>query len=272
MLRRLEMTLDQFAQIIDRAHKQGLHAIVTVFSLALVDQADQLPWDAYKTASPDIIHTPLIERLARTGRPLILSTGAATLEEVGQGLAAAEAAGAGDRTALLQCVSSYPTSRDNAELGGIGALADITHAPVGYSDHTPDIDTGAAAVELGAAILEKHLTYDRAARGPDHAASLESDGLRRYAAGAKAARPTPWPESIPRVKRVLSCENDVRRLSRQSLTTRAVLKAGHYLTPEDLTFKRPGTGLPPGRFDAMRGSQLRRDVEADMPLTQEDLV
>lgn len=272
MLRRLELTLEEFGEIIGRAHRRRLHAIVTVFSVELVDQAERLPWDAYKTASPDIIHTPLIERLARTGRPLILSTGAATMEESMLGLAAAEREGACGRIALLQCVSSYPTAREQAELGGIGALAGITRSPVGYSDHTADIDTGAAAARLGAAILEKHITYDRGAPGPDHAASLDPAEFRRYAAGARDARTGPWPESLARVKRVLPCESDVRRLSRQSLTTRTALKAGRSLGPEDFTFKRPGTGLPPWRIGQIYGSQLTRDVEADMPLTQEDLV
>jgi len=158
------------------------------------------------------------------------------------------------------------------------------HGIVGYSDHTIEEDTGAVAARQGATLLEKHLTYDRAAHGPDHAASLDPKGLKRYCKFVRGTDPQ-FPE-FPRIplspdwdcrfgdghKRVLSCEQDVRIASRQSIIVRRNLNAGGRIERTDLTFKRPGTGFPPFMLDEVVGRKLARDVEADMPLTQEDLV
>jgi N-acetylneuraminate synthase/N,N'-diacetyllegionaminate synthase len=277
MLRRLELPAAAMRPVVEEAHRRGIHAIVTVFSLPLVADAEAVGFDAYKSASPDLINKPLLTAMAGTGRPLIVSTGAGTIEEV------ARAAGwlrkhAG-RTAFLQCVSSYPTPDEDAELDGIEAIADVFAGPVGYSDHTAGVDMGAAAVRRGACILEKHLTHSRAARGPDHAASLEPDQLARYIENARAAaqklrariRPLPARATPPR-KRVLAIEMDVRRLSRQSLVPARDLPAGHTLRREDLAIKRPGTGLEPWMLEATLGRRLRRPLTADTPLTGDDLV
>ncbi|MBL8963518.1 MAG: N-acetylneuraminate synthase family protein [Phycisphaeraceae bacterium] len=276
MLRRLELPLDAMARVVQRAHQRAVHAIVTVFSLELVTPADALPWDAYKSASPDIIHRPLLAALAATGRPLIISTGASTLPEVGRALTWAKEAR--DRVAVLQCVSSYPTPDDHKELGGIAAIADIFPGPVGYSDHTTGVETGAQAAARGACILEKHLTLDNASVGPDHAASLTPDRFREYAHAARMASgerrahlrygsPTSYSRPpIEAVKQVLDIEQDVRRLSRQSIVARRDLPAGHLLTPGDLTIKRPGTGLEPWRLDEIPGKKLAAAVAADHPI------
>jgi N,N'-diacetyllegionaminate synthase len=273
MLRRLELPIRDMARVVHRAHSRGIHAIVSVFSVELVAEAETLAWDAYKTASPDIINKPLLDALAATGRPLIVSTGAATLEEVSR--AVAWLGPAHDRLALLQCVSSYPAAPENAAIGAMRDLSRAFGGPIGYSDHTTGEDTGALAVSLGATILEKHFTYDRAAQGPDHAASLDFAGFARYAALARRAAGTPPPASDPRIgpeeKRVLTCEQDVRHVSRQSLTTTRALTAGHAITRADLTIKRPGVGLPPFMLDESIGRTLARAVEADAPLTQADL-
>src|SRR5206468_3505321 len=129
---------------------------------------------AYKTTSPDIINRPLLDALAGTGKPIVLSTGASTLDEVQRALGWLSAAA--DRTAVLQCVSSYPTPEGQEEFGGMKALRTIFSGPVGYSDHTPASETSRLAVLCGAELLEKHLTYDRGAAGPDHAASLDEQG------------------------------------------------------------------------------------------------
>jgi sialic acid synthase SpsE len=300
MLQRLQLSIDQMAPVVQLAHSLRLHAIVTVFSVELVALAEQLPWDAYKTASPDIINKPLLDELAQTGKPIIVSTGASTLQEVGRALGWLRSARG--RLSVLQCVSSYPTSVENAELGGISALQDIFDGPVGYSDHTQAIETGAMAVVGGACILEKHVTYDRHAAGPDHAASLTPEMFHDYRVLAHRAMQHCFPladggsggivtphagddtsghemvdamrdafERLPKVKRVLEIENDVRRVSRQSVVAKAQLPAGHVLRREDLTIKRPGTGLPAYELDHILGKPLRRPVEADMPLSPDDI-
>lgn len=287
MLRRLELSIDELAPCVEEAHRLGVHAIVSVFSVELVPVAERLAWDAYKAASPDIINRPLLEAMAATGKPLIVSTGASTMAEVERALG--WLAPIFDRLALLQCVSSYPTPPELAAIGGISPLSKaFMGGPVGYSDHTQEEDTGAVAVHPTnyggwAVILEKHFTYDRRAQGPDHAASLDPRGFKRYATltrqafHERAARVTRGEHAIPDVrvgaheKRVLSIEQDVRTVSRQSLTSLRDLAAGHLLSRADLTIKRPGTGVPPYELVAVIGKRLTRAVAADMPLMADDL-
>lgn len=276
MLARLELPLAAMREVIEIAHERGIHAIVTVFSDSLVEASNELPWDAYKTASPDIINRPLLNELLLTQKPVIVSTGASTLSEVGRALTWMKEAR--DRLAVLQCVSSYPTSIEHAELGGIAAIADIFPGPVGYSDHTPDVHTGMEAVSRGACILEKHFTLDRNAKGPDHAASLEPAQMKEYVSLAReavqqleASRKYGSPTTFSRrpveaVKRVLEIEQDVRRVSRQSLVAARDLAAGHVLTRGDLVIKRPGTGIEPWKLDEVLGKQLTQNVAADQPL------
>jgi N,N'-diacetyllegionaminate synthase len=298
MLRRLELSTDAMGQVIERAHQRGLAAIVTVFSLEHVEQAKAMPWDAFKTASPDIINRPLLEALAGIRgkpetRPLLISTGASTLQEVARALTWLRPAAA--RLGVLQCVSSYPTPLGQGELGGIAAIADIWPGVVGYSDHTPDTMTAAVAVALGAQVLEKHMTYDKLASGPDHIASLTPREMGEYVEFAlqafaakehlKKAHP---PEDLDRfvggaekltarhgeyikTKRVLPIEEDVRRVSRQSVVCTRALGAGEPIRREDLTVKRPGTGLPAYLLEDLVGRRTARAVEADVPLTRDDL-
>jgi len=269
MLRRLELTTDEMERVVDLAHSLKVHAIVSVFSVELVAEAETLAWDAYKTASPDIINRPLLEALVATGKPLVVSTGASTLREIGRALDWLRAAR--ERLAVMQCVSSYPTPIEQAELAGIRAIAEIFDGPVGYSDHTSDERTGAWAANMGACILEKHVTFDQAAQGPDHAASLTPENLAVYHDVIVSRHfMLDVPEAaLGEGKRVLECEEDVRRVSRQSLVTTRDLSAGHRLTRSDLTIKRPGTGVEPFRLDEMLGKRLREAVEADVPLSPE---
>jgi len=289
MLRRLELSTDAMVRVIDRAHAKGLHAIVTPFSLGLIAEAQRLPWDAYKTASPDVIHKPLLDALAATGKPMIVSTGAATLEECER--AARWLAPASGRVAFLQCVSSYPCAPEHASIAGMAALARQPGftGPIGYSDHTPSVDTGAIAVncpEVPAQILEKHLTYSKGAQGPDHAASLEPAEFRQYVTLARdESQMRLWMGHRPvregailhdarlgsPEKRVLPCEQDVRRVSRQSIVSARAIDAGETITREHLAIKRPGTGIEPFRLDEVIGRIAARAIEADVPLTAEDL-
>ncbi len=267
MLRGLQLNRDAMAEIVRYAHSLDLHAIVSIFSLEHTNLATELQWDALKTASPDIINTPLLEALAAASKPLILSTGAANADEIAAALARFG-------HIVLHCVSAYPTPDENAQLAGIGPLArlaataaDGRDIPIGYSDHTTSIDTGALAVACGATVLEKHLTWDRTARGPDHAASLDPGQFARYVGQARRARSM---LGEPRVM-VQAIEQDVRTVSRQSVTITRELKAGATLTRDDLTIKRPGTGLPPAMLTQLPGRKLARSVAADTPLTTDDL-
>lgn len=263
MLRALELSVSQMRPIVDHVHASGLHAIVTVFSVELVPLAGELAWDAYKTASPDVINKPLIDALCATGKPLIVSCGAATLDEI------AQASGwVGDQPhALMHCVSSYPTPEHETTLAARCVMRCVDPMSLGYSDHTDAVDTGGLAVASGARLLEKHLTYDRNAKGPDHAASLDPAGFAEYVRLAQRA----FAMLGRREKAVSAVEQDVRHVSRQSLTTVRSMKPGQALSRDDLTIKRPGTGLPPWTLERVIGRRLARAVEADMPLMEADV-
>ena len=269
MLTRLTLTGDQCARIAAHAHALGLHAIVTVFNDALIDETAGLGFDAWKTASPDIVHQPLIETLAATGVPIILSTGAATMNEVER--AARWLGAASPAYALLHCVSSYPTPIDAANLAGITALADRFDCPVGYSDHTQSTDTGAWAVAAGAHILEKHLTWSAAAPGPDHAASLTGDQLSLYINHAHQAHLAMG----ARAKAPGEIELEVRNLARQSVVAANVIDAGEVITERDITYKRPGHNagevFEPWRAAEVVGHRAAQRIEPDHAFTPEDL-
>lgn len=281
MLRRLELPPGAWAELVAHAHACGLHAIASVFSLPLVGEAVAAGFDALKVASPDVVNRPLLEAVAATGLPMIISTGAATRQEVVRCAAWLDAAR--DRTVFLQCVSSYPAADSDASIAAMVDIVQATGLPAGYSDHTLGVDTGALAAGAGAVLLEKHLTHSRAAAGPDHAASLEPAEFRAYVQlardeGALRIRlgPAYRLRADPRLglplKRVLACEHEVRRWSRQSLVWARSLQAGEAVQAHDVTIKRPGTGLEPWQRDQVVGRIAARAVRADRLIEPADLV
>lgn len=268
MLRRLELTIDQLQSLVECAHSIGLHAILTVFSLELVAPADSLPWDTFKSASPDIVNLPLLQELSTTEKPLIISTGAAHANEIKTAITASLG------SAYLHCVSAYPTPNHHAQLAGISALSTLiqeatpnTEIPVGYSDHTVSEQTGALAVAAGASILEKHFTDDNSRPGPDHAASLEPHAFQNYVKQAHHA----WKMMGERAIVIQDIEQDVRTVSRQSVATTRPLRKSQTITRTDITIKRPGTGIPPSKLETVIGKCLRHDMDGGTIITADDL-
>jgi N-acetylneuraminate synthase/N,N'-diacetyllegionaminate synthase len=254
--------------LVKRAQGLGMAAVVTPFSVELVADCVAMGVDAIKLASPDLVNRPLLEAAAGTGLPLIVSTGAAELPEVERTVGWLWKWGAGERTVVLHCVSSYPTPPERATLGAIAALRQrFGEMPIGYSDHTAETFTAAMAVGLGACVLEKHLTLDRKAKGPDHAASLEPGQMAEYCALARIG----FAMRGPFVKKAQAAELEVRTQTRQSVVATAALAAGTVLTRGVLTVKRPGTGIPAADLDRAVGRRLARDVAANTVLTWEDL-
>jgi len=264
MLARLQLSADELCACIARAHERGIHAIVTPFTLHDLELMRPVAWDAFKTASPDIINRPLLDAIASDGRPMIVSTGASTIEEVERAIG--WLAHAHDRTAYLQCVSSYPTDGAAACLKGIADISRRCRCPVGYSDHTTSVATGAIAVGAGASILEKHVTHNRNAAGPDHAASLEVPEFCEYVRLAREAA-----EMMSTGKQVLDIEQDVRRLSRQSVVTTRAIQKGETVARDALTIKRPGTGIEPWRIESIVGRTAARKIEPDRPVREDDI-
>ncbi len=272
MLRRLELRFGELRRCVEHAKSLRLGAIVSVFSFELVDLVAGFGVDALKSASPDVINKPLLREMVGTGLPMIVSTGAAELDEVERavGWIADADASAMQRLALLQCVSAYPTRCGCEAFAGIGALGRL--CPVtGYSDHTSGVSSGADAVGgFGAAVLEKHLTYDTRAAGPDHAASLDGPAFAEYARRARLAGPVRAVVSAGGEKRVLECELDVRDVSRQSVVSRREIVPGEVIGADALTVKRPGGGLEPWELDGLVGKVARRSIAADVRVERGD--
>jgi sialic acid synthase SpsE len=225
---------------------------------------------------------------------MIVSTGASTLDEVARAAAWLQGGppggpplrGGSSSVAWLQCVSSYPTPDEHAAIRSMEAIRTVVRGPVGYSDHTTGVDTGAVAAALGATVLEKHLTWSKQAAGPDHAASLEPAEFRVYASmareegvmrdwmGGGGGGCMPVREDVrwgPPQKRVLDCEREVRKLSRQSVVSTRALRPGDVLRSQDLAIKRPGTGIEPWRLNDLPGKIMKREVQADWPLSEDDV-
>lgn len=264
MLRRYELPPADMKRVAAAAVATGLEFIATPFSVDDVADAVALA-AAVKIASPDLVNRRLLIEAITPNRPLLVSTGAAAADEI-----AATAAWLRSKSAdfaLLHCVSHYPVSPADANLRWIAELLRFG-TPVGYSDHAMDPDAGALAVACGACVIEKHLTYDTNADGPDHAASLDPAGFADYVARIRKADRM-LGRGGPRV--VLDCERDVRRVSRQSLVVRRNLPAGHAITSDDVTTQRPGTGLSAERYEDVLGRSLRKSVRVGDMLSAEDV-
>ncbi len=263
LLEPLRLNLDALRPLREAAAQHGVAFVVTPFSPQDVPELAALQLDAVKIASPDAVNPMLLDAVAELDVPVIVSTGTCELDELEHAATVVRLTGG----ALLQCVSAYPTPMASAGLGGMAALRERFGVPVGYSDHTPAIHTAALAVSAGACVLEKHLTHDRHANGPDHAASLEPQALASYTAQAREAADALGPLQ----KTCDGLERDVRHVSRQSLAPARDLPAGHTLTANDLTTRRPGNGIPAAQRDEILGKTLQNPVRRGTLLTPDDL-
>ena len=243
------------------AEELGLALFSSVFDDTAVDFLETLSVPAYKISSFEIVDLPLIRRAARTGKPLIISTGMATLDEIEAAVRAARGAGA-EQLALLKCTSSYPSTPDQMNLRAIPYLAETFGVPVGLSDHTLGEAVPIVAVALGASIVEKHLTLSRAEGGPDSGFSLEP---AEFAAMVNAVRTSE--QSLGKVTFGTDEREAGMRAFRRSIFITKDLKAGSRLSPENLKIIRPGDGLPPSHFDEVIGRRVAKDVKRGTPLT-----
>lgn len=264
MIERLALGCEEFRALKGYCDQLGIMFLSTPFDYYSVDYLDELGVPAFKVASGELVNHPFLKYVAAKGKPLILSTGMATLGEVEEALEAVRSAGAGDIT-LLHCTSNYPASFADVNLRALVTMQQAFGVPVGYSDHTPGIEVAAAAAALGACVIEKHFTLDRQMEGPDHRASLEPDEL---ASMVQAVRNVEKAMGDGR-KRPSDSEIEIMRVARRSLVAACDIAAGEVITAEKLAVKRPGTGMPPKMWDVVVGRRARTDIPADTVLTWE---
>ncbi len=263
MLAQLELSFDEFARIRRHCDELGIVFLATPFGISEVEQLVTLKAPAIKIASTDLTNRTLLSATAAKGLPLIVSTGAATADEIETSVAFLKEAGVADRLILLHCVSRYPTPMEALNLGAIRSLASKFDLPIGLSDHTTSTTTGGLAVAAGACALEKHFTLDREASGPDHAMSLTPNELADYVAAAREAQSALGSGVIGMNK----CEREVREVARRSVVAAVRIANGTTIERSMLTCKRPGMGIPATQIDELVGRTAIADLAADTLLS-----
>jgi N-acetylneuraminate synthase len=258
MLVRLELSTETLRTLQAHAAARGIVFFSTPFDEASADTLGALGVPMFKIPSGEITNLPLLRHIAAKGKPIILSTGMSTVDEVAQALAAI-----GDvadvPVAILHCVSAYPAPVGEVNLRAMDALRDRFGRPVGLSDHTLGVEIALAAVARGAAIVEKHLTLDKNLPGPDHRASLEPAEMTALVRGIRNIEAALGDG----VKRPMPSELDTRRVARKSLVAARALRAGEELVKDAVAVKRPGTGISPAELERALGRRVRRDLAAD---------
>jgi pseudaminic acid synthase len=247
---------DWHAPIIERAASHGMHCFSTPFDFTAVEFLESLGMPAYKIASFENTDLPLIEKVASTGKPLIISNGMATVAEIGEAVAAARRGGA-TNIILLKCTSTYPATPANSNLVTIRNLAETFGCEVGLSDHTMGCGVAVAAVALGACVIEKHFTLRRADGGVDSAFSMEPHEFKLMREEADRA----W-QAMGKVTYGGTTAEEGSRIFRRSLYIARDVRAGETLTERNLRAVRPGFGLPPKFLNVLLGKRVARDLPA----------
>jgi pseudaminic acid synthase len=253
--------------IMERAAARGIACFSTPFDDTAVDFLETLDTPAYKIASFECTHLPLIRKVAATGKPMIISTGMATLDEINAAVRTARAAGCKD-IILLKCTSTYPATPENTNIRTIPHMREATGCEIGLSDHTLGSGTAVAAVAFGAVMIEKHFTLRRADGGVDSAFSMEPEELALLRKETESA----W-RSLGQVVYGGTPAEEASKAFRQSLYIAADVKAGETLvlgnakTPGNLRIVRPGSGLPPQFADRVNGRKVKMDVKAGTPVS-----
>lgn len=262
-----EVDGDLHRAVFQYAESKGLDWFSSPSHETDVDLLEGLGVGAHKVGSDDAVNLPFLRYVARTGKPIILSTGMCTLNEVRESVDAILAEG-NDKLILLHAITSYPTHPENVNLKAMQTLmAAFPELEVGYSDHTLSPVACLCAVAMGARVIERHFTYDKNADGPDHQLSADPAEMKWLVQAVRTFE-------IMRgsgVKRPADSERTTRRNNRKSVVLARTVKAGERLSADDLAIKRPGYGIAPKYFEQLAGRTINRDMDADAVLAWDDL-
>lgn len=259
MLRKLEISHEMHNQLINHCGQAGIKFFSTGFDLASLDYLNGLGISIFKVPSGELTNLPYLRKVASLAKPVILSTGMATLGEIESAIAILEAGVARKDITVLHCNTEYPTPMRDVNLLAMLAIRDALQVSVGYSDHTLGIEVPIAAVALGATMIEKHFTLDRSLPGPDHAASLEPSELGQMVDAIRNIEVALGDG----IKRPSSSESKNKTIARKSLVANSPIKAGERFSECNVTAKRPGTGISPMRWDEIIGRVSTRDYQPD---------
>jgi len=257
MVRRLELPFDAFRELHRYCVDKGIIFLSTPFDDESADFLAELPVPAFKIPSGELTNLFFLEHVARKGRPLIVSTGMATMEEVTIAVRTIRATG-NQQMILLQCVSNYPADPSSMNLRAMRTMEDAFGVAAGLSDHTVGTEVAFAAVALGACVVEKHFTLSHDLPGPDHRASLTPEDLVKLVKGIRKVEAALGDG----VKQPAAEELNTAEVARRSLVTAQFISAGTVLTVDMVDILRPGTGLPPAMRSQLLGKHARQDIEA----------
>ncbi|SDC83674.1 N-acetylneuraminate synthase [Algoriphagus faecimaris] len=265
--KRMEFTPDQWKGLKDHCHEKGMQFISSPFSVAAVDLLNEIGVDAYKIGSGEIANKLMLERIAKTGKPVIMSSGMSTMYELEEAISWLNEQNVD--LSILQCTTAYPTDPEQWGLNMIGKLKEKFNMPVGFSDHSGDIFACLAAASLGAELFEFHVVFDKRQFGPDSIASISIDDTSRLCKGIKQIKKS---LSHPVDKNDDTKFKELKRIFGKSLAVNKKLEIGHSITMDDLESKKPGDkGIPANQFSSILGRKTKRKMEKWEFLNFEDL-
>ena len=260
MLKKLE--LDHAAHLSLREHcrQRNIQFLSSAFDLDSIDSLVELGMDIFKIPSGEITNLPYLRKIGQLGKPAILSTGMATVAEIEAAVQVLLAAGCRkEQLTLLHCNTEYPTPMPDVNLRAMLTMAETFGLAVGYSDHTLGIEVPIAAVAMGASVIEKHITLDHSLPGPDHRASLEPHQLQEMVRAIRNIEQALGDG----IKQPTASELKNRPIARKSIVAKRPIKQGKLLSEQNLTVKRPGTGISPMEWDSLIGTSARKDFQID---------
>jgi N,N'-diacetyllegionaminate synthase len=266
MVTSYQLTAGQHLEALAHCQTRGIAFCSTPFSTEEADLLEKLDVPFFKIASMDVQNLPLLKYVARKQRPVVISTGMATLAEIEQAVEAVKGEG-NESLVLLHCISIYPPEYSSIHLRNMATLQQAFDLPVGFSDHSLGTAIPLAAIALGACMIEKHFTLDQDMAGWDHAISANPEQLRTIVTEGKNIF-----DALGDYKRVVSpAEVEKRKKFRRSLVVLGAFPSGHVIRAEDLGAKRPGTGIPPNEMSYVVGRKLARDLQFDHVIRWDDL-
>ncbi|MCF0225968.1 MAG: N-acetylneuraminate synthase [Methanobrevibacter sp.] len=264
MLKKLELSEDDFKELKDFALDEGVLFLSSPFDKKSVDLLESIDVPVYKLGSGEFNNFDLIEYVEMCNKPLILSCGMSTFDEIKETYDFIKNK---DKLILLHCITGYPTSFSEANLNFIKTLQDNFNVVIGFSDHSPGIELPIAAVALGSKVIEKHFTIDKSLPGPDHKASLNPDEFKAMVSSIRNVELAIGDG----VRRLSENELAIKEVARKSIIVKTNIKKGEVLTEDNLTIKRPGNGIEPKFINKVLGRRVNKDLEADSILSFDDL-